>query len=160
MSKLFIRLWLTLLKQSIKRLGNDCLRRLRNVSVSETASKSLFWALSVYQDVTIRHNRPVKKVIVNLPIKMKGNSWSLLGAQNKEIGSSSQHDLAWLFYLFGINTTSDILKLFYVISWAVRRVEFETILKYRKWYLCQISLTNHDIICLYYYPQKVCNFHT
>ena len=67
--------------------------------------------------------------------------------------------MIWLD-LFGINTTSDILKLFYVISWAVRRVKFETILKYRKWYLCQISLTNHDIICLFYYPQKVCNFHT
>ena len=22
-----------------------------------------------------------------------------------------------------------------------------------------IPLTNHAIICLYYYPQKVCNFH-
>ena len=33
------------------------------------------------------------------------------------------------------------------------------ILKYREWYLCQISRTNHAIICLYYYPQKVCNFH-
>ena len=96
MSKLFIRLWLTLfLKQSIKRLGNDYLRRLRIYktlikSVCETASKSLFWALSVYQDVTTRHNRPVKKAIVNLPIKMKGNSWIPLGAQNKDIGSSSQ----------------------------------------------------------------------
>ena len=26
-------------------------------------------------------------------------------------------------------------------------------------YLCQISRTNYAIICLYYYPQKVCNFH-
>ena len=59
--------------------------------------------------------------------------------------------------IFGINTTSDISKLFYVISRAVRRVKFETILKYRKWYLCQISRTNHATICLY--PQKVCNFH-
>ena len=23
----------------------------------------------------------------------------------------------------------------------------------------EISRTNHAIICLYYYPQKVCNFH-
>ena len=37
--------------------------------------------------------------------------------------------------------------------------KFETILKYHEWYLCQISRTNHAIICLYYYPQKVCNFH-
>ena len=43
-----------------------------------------------------------------------------------------------------------ISKLFYV---------FETILKYHEWYLCLISHTNHTIICLYYYPRKVCNFH-
>ena len=60
---------------------------------------------------------------------------------------------------FGINNTSDISKLLYVISRTVRRVKFETILKYHEWYLCQISRTNHAIICLSYYPQKVCNFH-
>ena len=60
--------------------------------------------------------------------------------------------------IFGINTTSDMSKLLYVISRAVRRVIFETILKYHKWYLCQISRTNHAIICLYYYVQKVYNF--
>ena len=49
--------------------------------------------------------------------------------------------------IFGINTTSDISKLLY-----------ETILKYHLWYLCQISPTNHAIICLYYYPQKVVIF--
>ena len=53
---------------------------------------------------------------------------------------------------------SDISKLLYVISQAVRQVKFETILKYHEWYLCQISRANHAIICLYYYPQKVCNF--
>ena len=61
--------------------------------------------------------------------------------------------------IFGINTTSDISKLLYEISRAVRRVKFETILKYHEWYLCQISRSNNAIICLYYYPQKVCNFH-
>ena len=60
--------------------------------------------------------------------------------------------------IFDINTMSDISKLLYIISQAVRRVKFETILKYHKWYLCQISHTNHAIICLYYYLQKVCNF--
>ena len=44
--------------------------------------------------------------------------------------------------IFGINTTSDI-----------------TIFKYHKWYLCQKSRANHAIICLYYYPQRFCNFH-
>ena len=43
-------------------------------------------------------------------------------------------------------------------SWAVRQVKFETILKYHEWYLCQISRTNHAVICLYYYPQKVVIF--
>ena len=62
---------------------------------------------------------------------------------------------------FGINTTSDISKLLYVISRALGRVKFETILKYHELYLCQISRTNYAIICLYYYPPKVnvCNFH-
>ena len=45
----------------------------------------------------------------------------------------------------GINATSDTSKLLYVISRAVRRVKFETILKYHKWYSCQISRTNHAI---------------
>ena len=46
-------------------------------------------------------------------------------------------------------------KLLYVISLAVRRVKFETILKYHERYLCQISRTNHAIIrFLYYYPQR------
>ena len=44
----------------------------------------------------------------------------------------------------------DISKLIYVISLAVRQVKFETILKYQEWYLCQMSRTNHAIICLYY----------
>ena len=32
------------------------------------------------------------------------------------------------------------------------------ILKYHEWYLCKTSHTDHAIICLYYYPQKACNF--
>ena len=54
---------------------------------------------------------------------------------------------------------TDISKLLHVISRANRQVKFETILKYHEWYLCQISHTNHAIICLYYWLQKVCNFH-
>ena len=56
--------------------------------------------------------------------------------------------------IFGINTSSDISKLLYIISRAVRRVKFETILKCHEWYLRQISHTNHAIICLYCYPPK------
>ena len=67
--------------------------------------------------------------------------------------------MAWLVVIFGINATSDISKFLYVISRADRRVKFDTILKYHEWYLCQISRTNYAIICLYYYPQKLCNFH-
>ena len=58
--------------------------------------------------------------------------------------------------MFGINTSSDISN--FVIR-SERLVKFETILKYHEWYLCQLSRTNHAIICLYFYPQKVCNFH-
>ena len=61
--------------------------------------------------------------------------------------------------IFGINTTSDMSKLLYVISRAVRQVKFETILKYVEWYLYKISRTNYAIICLYYHPKKVGNFH-
>ena len=63
---------------------------------------------------------------------------------------------AWPSYVRNccINTTSDNSKLLYVSSRAVRRVKFETILKYHKWYLCQISRTNQAIICLYNYPQR------
>ena len=50
--------------------------------------------------------------------------------------------IAWFVEIFGINTTRDISKLLYVISQAVRRVKFETILKCHMWYLCQISSTN------------------
>ena len=56
-------------------------------------------------------------------------------------------------------TTLRKSNLLYVISRAVRRVKYETILKYHERYLCQISRKNPAIICLYYYPQKVCNFH-
>ena len=53
--------------------------------------------------------------------------------------------------IFGINTTSDISELlFYIISRAARRVKFGAILKYHKWYLCQISRTIQAITCLYY----------
>ena len=38
-------------------------------------------------------------------------------------------------------------------------MKFETILKYHELHLCQISRTNHVIICLYYYRQTVRNFH-
>ena len=36
----------------------------------------------------------------------------------------------------------DISKVLYIISRAVRRVKFSTILKYHEWYLCQTSPTN------------------
>ena len=61
--------------------------------------------------------------------------------------------------IFGKNTTSDISKLSYVISRAVRRVKFETNLKYHEWCLCQISRTNHaSIICLYTTRKRVVIF--
>ena len=47
----------------------------------------------VYQDLSTRHDWPVKKAIVDLPIRLKGssgNSLSPLGAKNKDIGAASQ----------------------------------------------------------------------
>ena len=36
---------------------------------------------------------------------------------------------------------------FEIVIQAVKRVKFDTILKYHDWYLCQILRTNHAIIC-------------
>ena len=61
--------------------------------------------------------------------------------------------------IFGINTTSDISKLLYVISQAVRRLKFETILKYRECYLCEFHL---QILLLFVYTatrKSFLNFH-
>ena len=49
---------------------------------------------------------------------------------------------------------SDLSKLFYIISRAVRSVKFRAILKYHKWYLCQISRTNHAIKVFIPQPEK------
>ena len=52
---------------------------------------------SVYQDLSMRHDLPVKKAIVDLPKEMKGNSKRFsgnslipLGAHNKDSASPSQ----------------------------------------------------------------------
>ena len=74
--------------------GNRLLVKL----VSERAPKSLLWAPPVYQDLSTRHDCPVKtRAIFNLPIKLKenskhtsGSSLSSLDAYNKSMGSGSQ----------------------------------------------------------------------
>ena len=69
-------------------------------SVYETAPKSLFCPpppAPVYQDLRKRHDWPLKKAIVDLPIRLKGNSkhtsgnsLSLLGSQKTDLGATSQ----------------------------------------------------------------------
>ena len=51
----------------------------------------------MYQDLTTQRDWPIKKAIVDLPIRLKGNwkptssnSLSLLGAQNKDFSTASQ----------------------------------------------------------------------
>ena len=58
----------------------------------------------MYQDLSTRHDWPVKKAIVDLPIDMKensrrpsGNSLSPPGAQNKDFGAASQTLLTGVF---------------------------------------------------------------
>ena len=71
-------------------------------SVYKTAPKSLFWAPTVYQDLNTRHDWPVKKDVVNLPISNKGNSkrtssnsLSPLGTYNENsLGDASQTSLS------------------------------------------------------------------
>ena len=53
---------------------------------------------------------------------------------------------------FGLNTMSDSKLLYVIVIWD--NFEISQVV-----YLWQISRTNHAIICLYYNPQKVCNFH-
>ena len=57
--------------------------------------------------------------------------------------------------IFGINTTSDISQLLYVISRAVRGVKSETILKYHELYLYLISL---QILLLFVYTTTLKTF--
>ena len=66
-------------------------------------------------------------------------AWQYCKAARKR--TTGLYRKAWLVVIFGINTTSDISKLLYVISRAIRRVKFETILIYHEWYLCQISVS-------------------
>ena len=54
----------------------------------------------MYQDLSRRHDWPVKKAIVDLPIRLKanpkrtsGNSLSPLGAQNKDLGAAASQTL-------------------------------------------------------------------
>ena len=54
----------------------------------------------VYQDLSTRHDWPVKKGIVDLPIRMKGNSKRISGnsssplaAQNKDLGAAALQKL-------------------------------------------------------------------
>ena len=56
----------------------------------------------------------------------KDGKWSGNTTTCKSKRELRQHDFV---VIFGINTTSDISKLLYIISRAVRRVKFETILK-------------------------------
>ena len=84
----------------------------------------------------------------------KRQAWFALGGVLFHQGARER-----IFRFLRSTSPSDISKLLHVISRAVRPVKFETILKYHEWYLCQISRTNHAIICSYYYPQNVCNCH-
>ena len=62
------------------------------------------------------------------------------------------HVIASLVMIFGINIT---------ISRAVRRVKFETTLKFHEWYFMpNITYKScYYLFTVYYYPQKVCHFH-
>ena len=98
---------------------------------------------------------PLQLQILILNAKKRTNILKLITSHAMKL----VQEIAWFVVIFGINTTSDISKLLYIISRAFGRVKFKTILKYHEWYLCQISRANRAIICLYYYLQKVCNFH-
>ena len=112
----------------------------------QTSSVSTTYSFNIFVTAGVRH-----------PSIKEGPVYTLHEVSSKAI--TVVQVIALLVVIFGINTTSDISKLLHVISRAIRQVIFGTILKYHERYLCRISRTNHAIICLYYYPQKVCHFH-
>ena len=61
--------------------------------------------------------------------------------------------IARFVVIVGINTISDISKLLYIISRAIRRVKFGPILKYHEWYL-QYAKYHVQIILLFVYTTK------
>ena len=72
--------------------------------------------------------------------------WGEISIGNSMICSDIWHKYhEWYFKIVLHNFTSR------------RWVKFGTILKYHEWYLCQISHTNHAIICLYYNLRNFCN---
>ena len=58
----------------------------------------LFGSSPVYQDLSMHHDWPVKKAMVNLPVRLQGNLKCIsgikfvesVGAQNKDFGATSQ----------------------------------------------------------------------
>ena len=59
----------------------------------------------MYQDLSMDHDWPVKKAIVNLPIRLKGHAKHIfsnllnpLGAQNKDLRAASQTLLTGVHY--------------------------------------------------------------
>ena len=70
------------------------LRHRRNSTLVKLVCET---ALGLHQDLSTRHDWPLKKAIVDLPIRMKGNltrtsdnSLNPVGGQNKDIGAVSQ----------------------------------------------------------------------
>ena len=88
-----------------------------------------------------------------------GPHWWEASALTLVGGERSHHCAILCSSIFGINTTSDISKLLYVISRAVRRVKLETILKYHEWYYAKYHV---QIMLLFVYfttRKRVCNFY-
>ena len=94
----------------------------------------------MYQDLTTHHDWPIKKAIVDLPIRLKGN-WkptssnllSLLGAQSKDLSTASQMLLTrvrlWVSVrkqpTFGDTTTG------FPVKWRLRSERSNSILMTR-----------------------------
>lgn len=68
--------------------------------------------------------------------------WSFLAADWVRAMAISVKIKARFVGVIGINTASDISKLFYSISRVDRRRNFEAILIYHGWYLCQVTSMN------------------
>ena len=80
-------------------------------------------------------------------------------SQQKHITKESYGFHNYSTLIFGINDYECCFEIVIRNFTSREARKFGTILGYHERYLCQISRTNHAVVCLHYSSQKVCNFH-
>ena len=88
----------------------------------------------------MRHDWPVNKAIVDLPISLRGNSKgtvgnssSLMGAQNKDIGATSQTLLSEVKLCLGEGYLLSSMAFWYHVSDKLQRINLFIYLDENQW---------------------------